>query len=136
MKSFHRTLAFSFGLLLANLSIATPTAQFMPVLAHTELQAVSGNPSILLLVKNLDTQQIQPFFFVIDKPNSNVMFNLNTRKYQVLSAQLQTNHGTVNDFCHIRKEVLTNQDIVFRLKGKITDNTKQYTCHAQYQQHA
>lgn len=121
------------GLLLCSSAFSDPTYYFTPVASLSQLKIVSGKPAIVLLVKDIDHQKMKPFMFVLESTNNYVMFNMNARTYQVISATLQTNHGDIKDFCHLQNGPKTNKALMLHLRGHLTDNPKDLECRAQYQ---
>ncbi len=102
-------------------------------LYSSQLTAVKGKPTILLIVKNLDNNTIQPYMFHISCARPFAMFNFHAHQYKILEARLQTNFGTIKRFCRIARGIVTDKNLQIRLRGTLDKSIYHMVCTSHYQ---
>jgi hypothetical protein len=97
---------------------------------NTHFDSLKGNPTWLLMIRNIQTGEILPYLYEI-KNFDNFWIALSYgRDYRIVASKLQFESSkSIANFCHLEDGVLSGKSYVVRLSGNLKPGGRDYECH-------
>jgi hypothetical protein len=100
---------------------------------NTRLQSYYGKPAWLIIINDIDTGTVTPYFYPIYE-TENFWFSFTfAHRYRVSISDLQFGppDAVIHNFCHLRNTVFNQESIVINLTGNLTPDKRTSECHMQ-----
>ncbi len=104
-----------------------PFGQFISI--NTYFSCVSGSPSWLLILRDIDTGQVLPYLYDIHNENNAWLALTYGSAYQITVSTLTFGpFAILHNFCGLENLVLRNTSLSIRLTGALTPNRAGFQC--------
>jgi hypothetical protein len=100
---------------------------------NTRLQSFVGKPAWTLIVKDVVTGQVMPYFFPIYESEQFWVNFTFTNAYRIIVSELQFGppDAIIRNFCHLQDGILDRQSLIITLSGRLTPDRRTSDCHVQ-----
>jgi hypothetical protein len=97
---------------------------------NTHLNSLQGKPTWLLVLRNVETGQVLPYYYEI-KNFDNFWIALSFgRNYRITASTLQYEaHKTIQNFCQLQDGIISGKSFVVSLTGDLRPHRNNYQCH-------
>ena len=86
----------------------------LPLSLKNNVAFAEDTPSITLTVKNIENQQVSPFYFVLYDGSYQIM-SFFGKHYRILSSQFQGKNGVINNFCGLAGREISEHSLAITL---------------------
>jgi hypothetical protein len=100
---------------------------------NTRLDSYVGKPGWVIIVKDVATGQVMPYFFPIyERDHFWINFTF-TNAFRVILSELQFGppDAIIKNFCHLQDGILDRESLIIDLSGKLTPDRRTSFCHVQ-----
>lgn len=100
---------------------------------NTQLRSYVGKPAWLIIINDIDTGQVTPYFFPIYETDNFWFAFTFAHRYRVNVSDLQFGppDAVIHNFCHLRNTVFNRESIIINLSGNLTPDKRTSFCHLQ-----
>lgn len=100
---------------------------------NTRLHSYTGKPAWLIIINDIDTGQVTPYFFPIYE-TENFWFTFTfAHHYRISISDLQFGppDAVIHNFCHLKNTVFNQESVIIDLSGDLTPDKRTSFCHMQ-----
>jgi hypothetical protein len=100
---------------------------------NTRLDSYVGKPAWVIIVKDVATGQVVPYFFPIYEQDHFWINFTFTNAFRVILSELQFGPPdvTIKNFCHLQDGILDRESLIISLTGKLTPDRSTSFCSVQ-----
>lgn len=96
---------------------------------NTHFRSLTGKPTWLLIVRDVDSGQVSPYLFDIRKNDNFWLAFTFGRAYRVTASTLKFGpYAVIHNFCHLQNGILTGKSMAITLSGDLTPNPEDFNC--------
>lgn len=97
---------------------------------NTHFRSVMGNPTWLLILRDVDSGVVIPYIYDIQDPDNFWLAINYGRSYRVTASTLKFGpYAVIHNFCRLEDGILTRQSMIVTLSGNLTPYRGSSTCH-------
>lgn len=130
IKKFFLFILFTVSILfpLRSIAIEAPLGQVLQI--NTRFNYIYGEPSWLLIIRDMKTGQIIPYLFDLKKNDNFWVAFTAGRTYRVTASNLKFGPcAKISNFCGLENGVLTGKSMWIMLSGTLSPDPRSYKCH-------
>jgi hypothetical protein len=96
---------------------------------NTNLRAIIGTPSWLVIVRNMETGEIIPYVFDFTNDSNFWLVLTYSRFYRITVSQLKFNNAiSISNFCHLEDGILSQESMFVTLTGVLSPDPRSSRC--------
>jgi hypothetical protein len=100
---------------------------------NTRIDSYVGKPTWLIIVKDVVSGQVMPYYFPIyEREQFWVNFTF-TNAFRIIVSELQFGppDAIIRNFCHLQDGILDRESLIINLSGNLTPDRRTSDCHVQ-----
>ena len=100
---------------------------------NTRLDSYVGKPAWVIIVKDVATGQVVPYFFPIYEQEQFWVNFTFTNAFRIILSELQFGppDAIIRNFCHLQDGILDRESLIINLTGRLTPDRRTSNCNVQ-----
>jgi hypothetical protein len=98
---------------------------------NTQFYSIQGEPTWLLILRDLDTGRILPYVYEVRNNDNFWMALSRAHNYKITVSNLNFNNNTtIKNFCHLENKILHGESMTISIEGKLSRHSNTSHCYA------
>ena len=116
-----------FIILLGFAMITQAAAQEQVITINTHFRSIDHKPTWLLIVRNLQTGEVIPHLFTMQKKEQSMVFGVG-QFYRITASNMTFRNKTTKNFCGLESGVIDGKSLFVTITGDLQLDPKGYQC--------